>query len=138
MVMTEQEFSRAEAEGVAVRQLRHAVAARYDRKSERLVISLHNDVELAVPVRLIEGLSGVDPKTLVDVEITPSGLGLHWPALDADVYVPALLSGVFGSRSWMASSLGAKGGRVSSPAKAAASQNNGRKGGRPRKQNAAP
>ena len=60
-----------------------------------------------------------------------AGLGLHWPVLDADIYVPALLAGVFGSRSWMASVLGAKGGKASTPEKAAAARANGRKGGRP-------
>ncbi|MER8672015.1 DUF2442 domain-containing protein [Mesorhizobium sp. M1156] len=33
--------------------------------------------------------------------ISPTGLGLHWPQLDADVDVPALLQGVFGSKRWM-------------------------------------
>ncbi len=31
------------------------------------------------------------------IEITPTGLGLRWPKLDADHYLPALLDGVFGS-----------------------------------------
>jgi hypothetical protein len=26
--------------------------------------------------------------------------GLHWPKLDADLYIPALMQGVFGSRRW--------------------------------------
>jgi len=41
-----------------------------------------------------------------------TGLGLHWPKLDADVYVPALLQGVFGSKQWMAAQLGAVGGKA--------------------------
>jgi hypothetical protein len=52
---------------------------------------------------------------------------------DADIYVPALLRGVFGSKHWMAAHLGANGGKVRSGAKAAASRENGRKGGRQRK-----
>ena len=35
------------------------------------------------------------------IEISPNGLGLHWPQLDADLYVPALIEGAFGSRRWM-------------------------------------
>jgi hypothetical protein len=62
-----------------------------------------------------------------------TGLGLHWPRLDADLYVPALLHGVFGSKNWMARQLGAEGGRARTLAKAAASRENGRKGGRPKK-----
>jgi hypothetical protein len=35
------------------------------------------------------------------IEISPSGLGLNFPALDADLYVPALLQGLLGSQAWM-------------------------------------
>ncbi|TXD33388.1 DUF2442 domain-containing protein [Lujinxingia vulgaris] len=136
MAVTEQEFARAEAASAAVRQHGYATAARYDRKADRLVVSLHTGIELTVPVHLLEGLAGADAAALSEIEITPSGLGLHWPALDADIYVPGLLSGEFGSRSWMAAELGAQGGRTRSAAKANAARNNGRKGGRPAKRQA--
>ena len=55
------------------------------------------------------------------------------PASTPDIYIPALLQGVLGSKSWMAARLGAAGGRVRGGAKAAASRDNGRRGGRPRK-----
>jgi len=73
------------------------------------------------------------PEYLTKIEISPAGFGLHWPQLDTDLYVPALLQGVFGSKSWMARQLGAEGGRSRTVAKIAASRENGRKGGRPRK-----
>ena len=73
------------------------------------------------------------PADLAEIKVSPAGLGLHWPKLDADVYVPALLQGVFGSKRWMAAQLGATGGQARSHAKAAAARENGRKGGRPRK-----
>jgi hypothetical protein len=41
---------------------------------------------------------------------------------------------VFGTKTWMASIMGARGGKVSSPAKAEAARANGAKGGRPKKQ----
>jgi hypothetical protein len=100
-------------------------------------VVLNTGVELSFPVRLAEGLAGASPNHLADIEISPAGLGLHWPALDADLYVPALLQGVFGSKSWMARVLGAQGGRARTVAKVAASRENGRKGGRPRKAGAA-
>ena len=102
MAITEQQFEEAQARAAATRQAGHAVAARYDRKHGRVVVSLHNGVELAVPVELVEGLADAAPDDLADIEVTPAGLGLHWPKLDADVYVPALMQGVFGSRRWMA------------------------------------
>lgn len=136
MEISDQNFAAAEAAGTKLRQQGHATAARYDRKASRLIVSLHNGVELAVPVHLVEGLADATHDSLSEIEITPTGLGLHWPAIDVDVYVPGLLGGVFGSQSWMASQLGAKGGRSNSAAKAAAARVNGSKGGRPRKHSA--
>ncbi|NBQ54825.1 MAG: DUF2442 domain-containing protein, partial [Proteobacteria bacterium] len=59
--------------------------------------------------------------------------GLHFPQLDADLYLPALLKGVLGSRRWMAQAMGKVGGRTITPEKADAARANGRLGGRPRK-----
>jgi len=110
-----------------------AIAARYDRRVSRIVVGLSNGLELAFPPRLAEGLADAKPGDLAAIEITPTGLGLHWPKLDADLYLPALLEGVFGSPRWMASLLGKSGGLARTAAKAAAARANGRKGGRPRK-----
>lgn len=134
MDVSEQEFEAAQARMVALRQAGHATAARYDRESGRVVVELSTGVEVAFPSSLAEGLAGASAEDLSDVAISASGLGLHWPRLDADLYVPALLQGVLGSPRWMAAQLGAAGGRTSSPAKAAAARANGRKGGRPRRQ----
>jgi hypothetical protein len=110
-----------------------AVDARYDRRVSRVFIRLDTGLELAFPPRLAQGLEHATPTQLSTIEINALGDGLHWPAIDADLYVPALLQGVFGSKSWMAHHLGAAGGRARSGAKVAAARENGRKGGRPRK-----
>jgi len=133
MELTEQDFARAETSMSAIREKGHATAARYDHKANRLIVSLHNGVELTVPVHLIQDLADAAPGQLSTIEITPSGLGLHWPDIDADVYVPGILAGTFGTKAWMASVMGEKGGRVRSHAKAEAARANGRKGGRPKK-----
>jgi hypothetical protein len=59
-----------------------------------------------------------------------SGFGLHWEKLDADLSIPALIIGTFGSKAWM-QELARRGGSVTSPTKAAAARSNGAKGGRP-------
>ncbi|WP_442489939.1 DUF2442 domain-containing protein [Halomonas litopenaei] len=41
----------------------------------------------------VEGLTDATSEALADIEVSPTGLGLHWPQLDADLYVPALLQG---------------------------------------------
>lgn len=134
MALTDAEIRKAEAAMQSrIAAGPRAVQARYDRRRGRVVVSLNNDVELAFPAKLAEGLSGASPADLADIEISPTGLGLHWPRLDADLYLPGLLNGVFGSSRWMAGMMGRLGGRARSDAKAAAARANGRRGGRPRK-----
>lgn len=79
-----------------------AVAARYDRRRARVVVNLDSGMEVAFPPALAEGLNKASEADLATIEISPTGLGLHWPALDADLWVPGLLNGVFGSPRWMA------------------------------------
>jgi hypothetical protein len=110
-----------------------AVSARYDRRRGRIVIRLSSDLDVSFPPRIAQGLEHATPAKLRDIEITPSGFGIHFPKLDADVYLPALLEGFFGSKKWMASRLGQLGGRSKSADKRAASKRNGALGGRPPK-----
>jgi hypothetical protein len=110
-----------------------AVAARYDRRRDRIVVSLNSGLELAFPPAMAEGLQAATPSELANIEISPSGLGIHFPRVDADLYVPGLLSGMFGSKTFMAAELGRAGGKTRSAAKSAAARANGRRGGRPRK-----
>jgi hypothetical protein len=133
MDITEQVFEQAERRMASLRQNGHAIAARYEQRRSRIVVRLNTGVEVAFPTDRAEGLAGAAPDDLAHIEISPTGLGLHWPALDVDLYLPALLAGVFGSKQWMAAQLGAAGGKARSSAKAASSRDNGRKGGRPRK-----
>jgi len=133
MAVTDHDFEKAEQRMATLLQAGHAVKARYDRRTERVVVGLSNGVQIAFPVHLAEGLADAAADALTEIEISPTGLGLHWPKLDADVYVPALMQGVFGSKKWMAAELGAAGGRAITTAKVAASRENGRKGGRPRR-----
>jgi len=110
-----------------------AIAARYDRRLALMIAKLETGVEFRFPPRLAEGLADARPDQMNPIEISPSGLGLHFPKLDADLYVPALLDDIFGSRNWMAAALGKAGGSRSTSAKAEAARANGRLGGRPRK-----
>ena len=86
----------------------------------------------------VEGLEHAKPLQLAKIEISPSGFGIHFPALDADLYVPGLLEGLLGSRAWMASRLGQIGGRSRSKAKKRALKANGKLGGRPPKAESIP
>lgn len=133
MEMPEQELARADAEMEMQRAAGYAVSACYDRRRSRIVIGLNTGVEITFPTRLAQGLAEATMEDLSEIEISPAGLGLHWPRLDADIYVPALMQGIFGSKAWMARLMGAAGGAARSDRKTAAARENGRKGGRPRK-----
>lgn len=133
MAITERQMAQAEKRMETLREAGHAVSARYDRRRARVVIGLNTGVELTFPAGLAEGLADASPDSLAVIEISPAGLGLHWPKLDADLSVPGLLQGMLGSKKWMARQLGAEGGKARTAAKVAASRVNGRKGGRPRK-----
>ena len=110
-----------------------ATAARYDRRMRRVVVELGPGLALMLDPQQAEGLQDASAAQLSTIEISPSGLGLHFPKLDADLYVPALLEGVLGSKKWLASQLGSVGGKSTSLAKKRASRANGKLGGRPRK-----
>jgi hypothetical protein len=133
MAITKRQLEKAEERMEATRAGGYATAVRYDRRRGRIVVKLDTGLEMAFPPELAEGLEGADEDSLAEIAITPSGLGLHWPRLDADLYVPGLMQGVFGSRRWMAQELGARGGRARTSAKIEAARANGRKGGRPKK-----
>ena len=99
----------------------------------RVVIELSSGLSIAFKPQLAQGLEHATPDQLRTIDISPSGLGLHFPALDADLYLPGLLQGFLGSRRWMAAQLGRAGGRAKSAAKTAAARANGKLGGRPKK-----
>ncbi|WP_158945768.1 DUF2442 domain-containing protein [Granulicella sp. S190] len=110
-----------------------ATAARYDRKADRIILSLNTNLDIMFSPKNAQGLEHAKPSQLETIEISPSGYGIHFPKLDADLYLPALLEGFLGSRKWMAARLGAAGGSSRSKPKAVAARANGSLGGRPRK-----
>ena len=121
----------------AVRTEPRARAARYDRKSGRVIVDLTNGCSFAFPARKAQGLERASDQELAQIEILGLGLGLHWDKLDVDLTVPGLLAGLFGTKAYMDRQRAARAGSATSAAKAAAARRNGAKGGRPRKTAAA-
>jgi hypothetical protein len=111
----------------------HAVSARYITSRALVEIELDNGAYFSFPPALTQALANAKPSQLAEVQVVGAGTGLYFPKLDADLYVPALFEGVFGSKAWIASQLGRQGGEARSPRKRAASRENGKLGGRPRK-----
>lgn len=132
--LTDAEFAAAEARGQELLETEpRARSAQYDRQSGRVTVELVNGCTYLFPTHLVQDLSDANPEDLASVEVDGLGFNLHWPKLDVDLYVPALVAGLFGTRDWMKKALARNAGRSTSAAKAAAARENGRKGGRPRK-----
>jgi hypothetical protein len=99
----DQEYERAKrAAARADRVEPRAKSARYDRRTNRIVVELRNGASFIFPAELAQGLAGASPKDLAEVQVRPSGAGIRWPSLDADLSLPNLLAGEFGSKRWMA------------------------------------
>lgn len=127
--LTDAEIDAAMARGQAALGEPRAVSARYDRELDRMIVELTNGCTFTFPPRAAQGLEQATAEQLEAVEVLGLGFGLHWEELDADLSLPGLLAGLFGTRAYMAR----RAGQATSPAKAAAARANGSKGGRPRK-----
>src|ERR1700677_2753552 len=137
MAISTGQFKAANARGAAlIARGPIAQAARYDSRRGLVVISLEGGCEFAFPAALAEGLADAPRSKLAKIKVSPNGLGLHWPLLDADLYVPGLIEGAFGSGRWM-QQIGKLGGLSRSASKAKASRENGKRGGRPKERAAA-
>lgn len=98
MAISEGQFKASNAHGAAaMARAPIAQAARYDSRRGLIVIALEGGCEFAFPAALAEGLADAPRSKLAKIKISPNGLGLHWPLLDADLYVPGLIEGAFGS-----------------------------------------
>ncbi|MBA2335098.1 MAG: DUF2442 domain-containing protein [Blastocatellia bacterium] len=142
-VMSEKEFERQFQEATRrgaeeLKRLRKAVSAKYDKRTQRILLEMGNGVTLLVPVSLVQGLKSGDEKKLSDFDLMYDGSEIHWHALDVQFYVEDFLRGIFGTPKWMSSlkehlsEIGRKGGSARSIAKRISSAENGKKGGRPR------
>jgi hypothetical protein len=95
-----------------------------------LIVGLSNGRRLVLPIEDVQGLGNATHEQIQNYELLGRGTGISFPELDVDLYVPALIEGVYGNRRWMAQ-LGKKGGSAKTEAKRLAAKANGAKGGRP-------
>jgi hypothetical protein len=98
-----------------------------------LELSFRDGTRLSIPTRRIEELHSVGAAELkkLTIEISPVRDALSFDEIDLQIYIPGLLGDLYGPRIF--AETGRAGGKRSTPRKTAAAQENGRKGGRPRK-----
>ncbi len=134
VLTSDQDIERASLEAAPLLgepRLKDVRLARVDGEA-LLVLVMDDESRHYLPTARLEGLGNASDDAVSRFEISEDGLGLSWPGLDVDLFVPALLQGVYGTEKWM-TSLGRLGGSARSEAKTRAARENGRKGGRPRK-----
>jgi len=100
--LTAEQFAAAQTRGEHRLTSPRAERAHYDAGRNRIIVCLTTGVEIGFAPADAEGLQHASREDLAAIEVEPFGLGIHFPRLDADLYVPALLEGVLGSASWMA------------------------------------
>ncbi len=130
--LTTEQFAAAVARGAAHMRGPRAESAHYDADRNRVIVRLTTGVEIGFAPGRTEGLARACVDDLKVIEVQAFGLGIHFPALDADLYVPALLKRVLGSKSWMAAQLALK-GEWHEPSKAVGSADRVKRVGRPQK-----
>lgn len=107
-----------------------ATSARYDTRTDRLVVELTNGVQVAYPTGLLPDLAAAPRAARRKVTLSSSGGAIRWPDLDLDYSVAGLILSTVDERA-RRRHLASLAGRSRSEAKAAAARRNGAKGGRP-------
>ena len=89
--LTEEMLAKASAAGEKELERPRAKAVRYDAERVRLVIELVSGAMLDIPLPTTERLSNASERERSTMELSPFGLGIHWPLVDEDLYVPRLV-----------------------------------------------
>jgi hypothetical protein len=98
-MVTRQEFDRARGRTPERRDsYPAATAVRYDRDLGYIVVSFGSELDLAILPQQIGALARAKAEDLDRIEISPSGLGLRFPRLDTELYLPPLLKGFHRTR----------------------------------------
>ncbi len=85
------QISAARAAGHLGLRASRAVAARYLTVPDRVEIDLASGWSVQVPRSFSARLAAASPQDCGQVEIVDDGLGLHWPLIDEDWFVPAVI-----------------------------------------------
>ena len=97
-----------------------------------LSLAFRDGSRLAIPIHRVKELADLSKEVLETIVISPAREAISIQSADIDIYIPGLLTKLYGRV--ISEQNGRVGGSSKSEAKVAAVRENGRKGGRPRKQ----
>jgi hypothetical protein len=89
--ISDHDIDLARQEGLKAMDSIRAIAARYLPTRERVEIDLSTGWSIVVPKNFSDRTADGSPAQCAHIEIIDSGLGLHWPQLDEDWYVPSVI-----------------------------------------------
>lgn len=135
--ITDAEFAAALAVGRAEAETEvRAQAVRYVPDRDAIEVLTTRHAGFLIPRAWIGALQDVPVEELANLEVWPDGSAIELESLDIHISVDGLLAAVLPAMLPMgavAAVFASRGGRATSDAKRSSAQENGRKGGRPRK-----
>lgn len=126
-------LEKAVAAGRNRREKLHAAAVQYHPALESLLISFADGCALALPVKNYPEFSVLNTRQLEQISVGFAGTALCLDSQDLHVSITGLISASPSLLEMATSVVAARNGSRRSNAKAHASRENGKKGGRPRK-----
>ena len=90
-VVDDARIAAARARGASSLRAPRATAARSLAERDRIEIDLASGWSVQVPRSFSPRLAKASPQECAQVQTVDSGLGLHWPAIDEDRFVPAVI-----------------------------------------------
>ncbi len=100
-MVTQQEYDEATKRGDEMYEtLPRAVSVRFDPSARRVVVDLNWGYSISFPPERSQELHKASLQDLSEVEISGPGWGIYFPRIDADLWVPGLAKGVFGTKRW--------------------------------------
>lgn len=104
----------------------------YNPQDGLVHVELKNGARIAFPPAMFPELENRTARELIELTVSPSGDGLLWDNIDVHIATAGVLVALLGPSMFRA--FASVGGKARTERKAAAARENGRKGGRPRKQ----
>lgn len=93
----DEQFERARDAGIEANRLEpRAIAARYDSERKEIVVELKEAGMFKFAACRVPAFRGAADDDLEQIEVSPSGEGLHWEKLNEDLSLPELIKGNYG------------------------------------------